>query len=332
MNRVLREQLDRHPRRPRLRARAGRDAGGSRAANDELTAVSLRAGRLMAYFFPVVMVVLNVSSVAVLWFGAGRVDSGQMQIGSLTAFLTYLAQILMSVMMATFMVMMVPRAAVCAERIQQVLDTESSVAPAERSRGRLLRAGGVVEFRDVSFGYGGAEPVVCDVSFVARPGTTTAIIGSTGAGKSTLVSLVPRLFDVTGGAVLVDGMDVRDYDPEVLWRRLGLVPQRAFLFSGTVASNLRHGDPDATDDELWQALTDRAGARLRRGDAGAASTRRSARAGRTCPAGSGSGSRSRARSSTARRCTCSTSRSRRSTSAPTRGCARRCVRSRATPP
>jgi ATP-binding cassette subfamily B protein len=253
VNRVLREQISgirvvrAFVREPEERARFGR-------ANDELTETGVRAGRLMATMFPTVMVVLNVSSVAVLWVGAGRVDSGATGIGSLTAFLTYLAQILMSVMMATFMLMMVPRASVCADRVQEVLDTDSSVLPpADPVRHTDIRAD--LEFRDVTFSYpGAAAPVFSGVSLHARPGTTTAIVGSTGTGKSTLLSLVARLVDVTDGAVLLDGVDVRELAPELLHRRIGLVPQRAYLFSGTVASNLRYGNPDATDDELWDAL------------------------------------------------------------------------------
>ena len=209
----------------------------------------------MVLIFPTVMLILNVSSVAVLWFGAGRVDSGQMQIGSLTAFLMYLMQILMSVMMATFMAIMIPRAAVCAERIREVLDTESSVAAADRAGRR--RAGASARSSSPTSRCATRAPRRrCSATsrFRALPGQTTAVIGSTGAGKTTLVSLVPRLFDVTGGAVLVDGVDVRDMEPEALWRRIGLVPQKAFLFTGTVASNLRYGDPDADDDELWEAL------------------------------------------------------------------------------
>jgi ATP-binding cassette subfamily B protein len=201
------------------------------------------------------MFVFNASSVAVLWFGAFRVDSGQIQIGALTAFLSYLVQILMSVMMATLMMTMVPRAAVCAERIVEVLDTEPSVAPPEHPVTEFRRRADV-EFRDVTFAYPCAvEPVLRDITFRAEAGRTTAIIGSTGSGKSTLVSLVPRLFDATGGSVLVNGVDVRDLDPDLLWSSLGLVPQKAYLFSGTIASNLRYGNPDATDDELWEALT-----------------------------------------------------------------------------
>jgi ATP-binding cassette subfamily B protein len=222
--------------------------------NAELTDTALRAGRLQAFFFPIVILVLNSSSVAVLWFGSGLIDKGQMQIGALVAFLSYLAQIIMAVMMATFMVILVPRAAVCAERIVEVLDTPSSVVRAEvpitevRTTGRL-------ELRNVGFHYPGAEaPVLTNVSFVAEPGQVTAIIGSTGAGKTTLLSLVPRLFDATSGAVLVDGVDVRDLDPHTLWGRIGLVPQKPYLFSGTVASNLRFADPEATDEALWAAL------------------------------------------------------------------------------
>jgi ATP-binding cassette subfamily B multidrug efflux pump len=254
VNRILREQIGgirvvrAFVREPQEQARFGR-------ANDELTDTGLRAGRLMVLMFPTVMLVLNLSSVAVLWVGAGRIDAGATQIGSLTAFLTYLAQILMSVMMATFMLMMVPRAAVCADRVQEVLDTESSVVlPTDPVRTTSSRA--EVEFRNVSFQYpGAAAAVLTRVTLHVRPGTTTAIVGSTGSGKSTLISLIPRLFDATDGAVFVDGVDVRQLDPELLWQRIGLVPQKAYLFSGTVASNLRYGNPDATDEELWDALT-----------------------------------------------------------------------------
>jgi ATP-binding cassette subfamily B protein len=195
-----------------------------------------------------------VSSVAVLWFGGIRVDAGLMQIGALTAFLAYLLQILMAVMMATFMAMMVPRAAVCAERIVEVLDTQTSVTlPTEPVT--PLRRDGLLVFDRVGFRYPGADaPVLHEISFAARPGTTTAVVGSTGSGKTTLMSLVPRLFDVTSGSVSVDGVDVRDLEPQELTGRIGYVPQRPYLFSGTVASNLRHGRPDATDDELWAAL------------------------------------------------------------------------------
>ena len=198
--------------------------------------------------------IMNLSSVAVLWFGGHRVDAGSMQIGELTAFLAYLVQILMSVMMATFMLIMVPRATVCADRIAEVFDTSSSVAP-PASPVTTVAGRGELELRGVQFTYPGADaPVLRDVSLTARVGQTTAVIGSTGAGKTTLVNLVPRLFDVTAGAVYVDGVDVRDLEPELLWSRIGLVPQKAYLFSGTVRSNLLYGKPDATDDELWRAL------------------------------------------------------------------------------
>jgi ATP-binding cassette subfamily B multidrug efflux pump len=253
VNRVLREQIT-GIRVVRAFVREPYEVRRFGEANADLTATALRAGRLMVMIFPTVMLVLNASSVAVLWFGAARVDAGQIEIGALTAFLNYLMQILMSVMMATFMLIMVPRAAVCAERIGEVLDTESSVrpptSPITRVHGR-----GDLELRDVRFQYpGAAAPVLRDISLRAEAGLTTAIIGSTGAGKTTLLSLVPRLFDVTGGAVLVDGADVRDLDPDLLWSRIGLVPQKPYLFSGTVASNLRYGNPDATDEELWECL------------------------------------------------------------------------------
>ncbi|MFF0172705.1 ABC transporter ATP-binding protein [Micromonospora profundi] len=253
VNRVLREQIT-GIRVVRAFVREPYETDRFAVANADLTATALRTGRLMAMIFPVVMLVLNVSSVAVLWFGAQRVDAGAIQVGALTAFLQYLMQILMAVMMATFMMMMVPRAAVCAERIIEVLDTDSSVVPAAEPVTELpTRA--ELELRDVRFQYPGAvDPVLRDISFRATPGTTTAIIGSTGAGKTTLLSLIPRLVDVTGGAVLVDGVDVREMAPEELWRRIGLVPQRPYLFTGTVASNLRYGNPDATDEELWAAL------------------------------------------------------------------------------
>jgi ATP-binding cassette subfamily B protein len=253
VNRVLREQIGgirvvrAFVREPLETARFGR-------ANAELTAVATSAGRWQAAIFPVVVLVLNVSSVAVLWFGGLRVDAGQMQIGALTAFLAYLLQILMSVMMATFMAMMIPRAAVCAERIVEVLDTHSSIVPPAAPTAPQRRDGLVV-FDGVGFRYPGADaPVLHEISFAARPGTTTAVVGSTGAGKSTLLSLVPRLFDVTAGSLSIDGVDVRELGPPELVGRIGYVPQRAYLFSGTVASNLRHGRPDATDDELWAAL------------------------------------------------------------------------------
>jgi len=222
--------------------------------NTELFDVSRGVGRLMAYMFPLVMLVMNVSSVAVLWFGGHRIDSGGMQIGALTAFLSYLMQILMAVMMATFMFMMVPRAEVCAERITEVVGTDSSVVLPSRSTARGSRRGHL-ELRDVQYRLPGAEePVLRGISLTARPGQVTAIIGSTGSGKTTLLNLIPRLMDATVGVVLVDGVDVRELDQRVLSKAVGLVPQKPYLFTGTVASNLRYGNTDATDDELWQAL------------------------------------------------------------------------------
>ncbi|HEY0775190.1 MAG TPA: ABC transporter ATP-binding protein [Nocardioidaceae bacterium] len=253
VNRILREQIT-GIRVVRAFVREPYETRRFADANAELTGVAITVGRWMATMFPAVMLVLNVSSVAVLWFGGHRVDAGLMEVGSLTAFLAYLVQILMSVMMATFMLVLVPRAAVCADRIHEVLDTDSSVTPPsvpvrpEHVRGRL-------ELRDVELRYPGAgAPVLRDLSFTAEPGQTTAIIGSTGAGKTTLLNLVARLFDVTAGGVYVDGVDVRDLDPQILWGGIGLVPQKAYLFSGTVASNLRYGKPDASEDEMWAAL------------------------------------------------------------------------------
>ncbi|MFI2349590.1 ABC transporter ATP-binding protein [Streptomyces sp. NPDC019443] len=253
VNRVLREQITGN-RVIRAFVRDEYEKERFRGANTELTDVSLSTGRLMALMFPTVMTVVNVSSIAVIWFGAHRVDSGAIQIGALTAFLAYLMQIVMAVMMATFMFMQVPRAEVCAERIEEVLATDSSVVPPSAPV-RQLRGHGHLEVRDVEFRYPGAEEsVLRSVDLVARPGETTAIIGSTGSGKSTLLGLVPRLFDVTGGEVLVDGVDVRELDPALMARTVGLVPQKPYLFSGTVATNLRYGKPGASDDELWQAL------------------------------------------------------------------------------
>jgi ATP-binding cassette subfamily B protein len=202
---------------------------------------------------PVLMALMNLSTVAVLWFGSVRVDSGEMPIGNLTAFLQYIIQVLFAIMMATFMFVVVPRAAVSSERVREVLLTEPTIHDPDEpvSPPRTGR----VEFREVEFRYPGAEdPVLRGISFAAGPGETTAIVGSTGSGKSTLVNLLPRFYDATGGAVLVDGVDVRAMDRADLWSRIGLIPQKAFLFSGTVASNLRYGDQDATDDDLWRAI------------------------------------------------------------------------------
>lgn len=253
VNEVLREQIT-GIRVVRAFIREPEESARFGVANDDLTLTSLRAGRLMAYMFPTVMIVLNLSSIAAVWLGGNRIGAGEMQIGALIAFLSYLIQILMSVMMASFVAMMVPRASVCAERIEEVLDTESSVAPPDHPVTSLPERN-TLELTDVGFCYPGAEsPVLCNIDLRAEPGTTTAIIGSTGAGKTTLLNLIPRLFDVTDGSVAIDGVDVRDLDLEVLWSRIGLVPQKPYLFSGTVASNLRQADPDATDDELWAAL------------------------------------------------------------------------------
>ncbi|MFF3670798.1 ABC transporter ATP-binding protein [Microtetraspora malaysiensis] len=253
INQVLREQITGiRVIRAFVRDRHERERFG--VANGQLTDVSLRVGRLMALMFPTVMLVVNLSSVAVVWFGGHRIADGAMQVGALTAVISYLMQILMSVMMAMFMFMMIPRAEVCAERIKEVLDTEPTVHPPS-SPVTPERRLGELELRSVGFRYPGAEePVLSDVSLVARPGRTTAIIGSTGSGKTTLLNLIPRLFDATAGEVLVDGVDVRDLDPAVLSRAVSLVPQSPYLFTGTVASNLRYGRPDATDEELWEAL------------------------------------------------------------------------------
>ncbi|MFD4968662.1 ABC transporter ATP-binding protein [Streptomyces sp. NPDC058424] len=253
VNRVLREQITGN-RVIRAFVRDEYEKDRFRGANGDLTEMSLATGRLLALMFPIVMTVVNLSSIAVVWFGAHRIDSGGMQIGDLTAFLAYLMQIVMSVMMATFMFMMVPRAEVCAERIQEVLDTESSVVPPVAPVTELRRHGHL-EIRGGGFRYPGAEePVLKAIDLLARPGEVTAVIGSTGSGKSTLLGLVPRLFDATDGEVLVDGVDVRTVEPELLARTVGLVPQKPYLFAGTVATNLRYGNPDATDEELWHAL------------------------------------------------------------------------------
>ena len=253
VNRVLREQIT-GIRVVRAFVREPVEQERFSRANADLTGTALRVGRLMALMFPTVMIVLNVSSVAVLWFGGHLVADGQMPVGALSAFLNYLLQILMSIMMATFMIVMIPRAAVCAERLTEVLDTDSSVAPSPTPI-TTLTGHATVEMRGVSFCYPGAEqPVLRDINFFAGPGTTTAIIGSTGSGKTTLLSLIPRLFDATDGSVLVDEADVRDIEPDVMYSKMGLVPQRAYLFTGTIASNLRYGKPDATDEQLWEAL------------------------------------------------------------------------------
>lgn len=253
INRVLREQIT-GMRVVRAFVREPNESKRFDDVNEALTDTSLRAGRLQSFFFPIVLVVLNVSSVAVIWIGADRINRNEMTVGAMVAFLSYLAQILMSVMMASFMAVMIPRAAVCAERIQEVLDTPPSVVTAANPVTEVATRGSL-ELRRVGFNYPGAEkPVLQDVSFASLAGQTTAIIGSTGSGKTTLINLIPRLADVSSGAILVDGVDIRELQPDALWNRIGLVPQKPYLFSGTVATNLRYGKPDATDDELWEAL------------------------------------------------------------------------------
>jgi ATP-binding cassette, subfamily B, multidrug efflux pump len=253
VNRVLREQIT-GIRVVRAFVREDFETVRFADANTTLTDTALVVGRLSALIFPIVTIILNASTVAVLWFGAARVESGQMQVGALTAFMAYLMQILVAVMMATFMSMMIPRASVSAERIAEVLDTESSVIPPTNPILKLP-ASANLELRDVSFHYPGAEVAVLQhVSLIAKSGQTTAIIGSTGAGKTSLVNLIPRLFDASNGSVRFGNVDVRDIELETLWAQIGLVPQKPFLFSGTVASNLRYGKPDATDSELWEAL------------------------------------------------------------------------------
>ena len=223
-------------------------------ASLDLMQTQLRVTRTFAVMFPSLSMILNLSSVAVIWFGGKLIDSGNLQIGNMTAFLTYIMMILSSVMMAIFMSLQIPRAAACAERIQEVLDTQSSVVETLTPQNPQKRLG-VVEFVDVEFRYPGAEhPILAEISFVAHPGEFTAIIGSTGSGKSTLLNLIPRFIDVTGGSVKLDGIDVRDQGLEALWSEIGLVPQRSFLFGGTVAQNLRYGKAEASDEELWSAL------------------------------------------------------------------------------
>jgi ATP-binding cassette subfamily B multidrug efflux pump len=253
INGVLREQITGISV---IRAFGRKDYEAERfaTANGALTASQLRTGRLLSLMFPTIFFVVNVTSVGVLWFGGQRIDAGQMQIGALTAFLSYIMQILMSVMMAMFMFMMIPRAAVSAERITEVLTTEASVVDAPNAIS-VDRLDGVLRVRGAAFSYPGAEsPVLSDVSFTAGPGTTTAIIGSTGSGKSTLVNLIPRLLDATAGTVEVGGHDIRAVTLASLRGSIGLVPQKAYLFSGTVASNIRMGNPSASDEQLWQAL------------------------------------------------------------------------------
>ncbi|MGL4832437.1 MAG: ABC transporter ATP-binding protein, partial [Propionibacteriaceae bacterium] len=253
LNRVLREQIT-GIRVVRAFVREETEAQRFDVANRDIAVVQTRVGRFMATLFPFVMLVMNVSSVGVLWFGSRQIDAGKLQIGQQTAFLNYLMQILMSVMMTTMLVFMVPRAKVCAERINEVLDTESTVVWPDSGR-TDLSGNGHLRLTDVSFTFPGAEhPVLDKVSFEIKTGETTAIIGSTGSGKSTLVNLIPRLYDATSGTVEIDDVNVKEADPDTLWAHVGLVPQKPYLFTGTIASNLRYGNPTATDDEIWQAL------------------------------------------------------------------------------
>ena len=255
VNRVMREQLT-GVRVIRAFVREGRERARFGQANDDVYEAGLRTGMFMAVLFPLVMFVMNATSVSVLWFGARRIDNGQMQIGALTAFISYIVFILMAVMMSSLIFVMIPRAMVASERIAAVVDTKPTVLPPIQPV--ALPAGparGLLELHGVEFRYPGAEDAVLqDIDLVAEPGRTTAIIGSTGSGKTTLVNLVPRLYDVTGGSVTVGGVDVRDVAPDELWGLIGLVPQKPYLFSGTVRSNLQFGAPDATDEELWHAL------------------------------------------------------------------------------
>lgn len=267
INRVMREQLT-GIRVIRAFVKEKAESEKFDLANEDVTKVGRDVGRLFVLLFPIVMLTLNAASVAVIWFGGIRVDHGDIQVGTLTAFLAYLMQILMAVTMATFISLMIPRAAVCADRISEVLRTKPTVATPEHPV-EMPRGTGEIEFDHVTFTYpGAAEPVLHDVSFTAKPGETTAIIGSTGAGKSTLINLVPRLFDATSGRVLVDGVDIATVNPESLWSKIGIVPQKAFLFSGTVASNLRFAKESATDEELWNALEIAQGAEFVREMAG----------------------------------------------------------------
>jgi ATP-binding cassette subfamily B multidrug efflux pump len=253
INRIMREQIT-GVRVIRAFVKDDHEKRRFAVANDDLMDVSMRVGKLMAFMFPTVMLIMNVSTVAVIWFGGHLIEDGQMEIGTMTAFMNYLIQILISVMMASFMFVLLPRAQVSAERIGEVLDTEPSVRAPEHPTMRPVRTGRI-ELRGATFVYPGAEqPVLHEIDLVANPGETTAIIGSTGSGKTTLLQLIPRLVDVTRGAVLIDGVDVRELDPDDLWSSIGLIPQRPYLFTGTIASNLRYGNPTATDDELWQAL------------------------------------------------------------------------------
>jgi ATP-binding cassette subfamily B protein len=223
-------------------------------ANADLTSTALKVNRLFALMMPSLMLILNVATIGVLWFGGHLVDNGSLEIGNLTAFIAYVTQILTSVMMAVMMSVMIPRASASANRIQEVLDTNPNITEPENPSSQIPTAG-VIELRNVDFSYPGAEqPVLHDVSFTCQPGEMTAIVGSTGAGKTTAINLMTRLYDVTGGEVLIDGTNVKDLLFEDLWAAFGMVPQKAFLFAGTIATNLRFGKQDATEAEIWQAL------------------------------------------------------------------------------
>jgi ATP-binding cassette subfamily B multidrug efflux pump len=253
INRILREQLT-GIRVVRAFVREPVEVERFGVANEAVTATAFKVGRLTALLFPIVMFVLNVSSVAVIWFGAERIDYGQMEVGSLIAFLSYFMQILMAVLMVAVILVLLPRAAVCAERITGVISTVPAISSPEHPT-RPDTVTGEITLEAATFYHTGADsPVLQDVSLTARPGSVTAIVGSTGSGKSTLISLICRLYDVREGAVRIDGIDVRDYEIEQLWAAIGLVPQRGHLFSGTVADNLRYGKSDATDEEMWEAL------------------------------------------------------------------------------
>jgi len=253
INVILREQLT-GIRVLRAFVREPEETERFRQANQAVTDTALRGGRLQSLMFPTATLFINISSVAVVWFGSDRIAEGIMKPGAMIAFLTYLTQILMSVMMATWMAALLPRASVSAERIQEVLHTPSSVVISASAITELSRTA-ELNFNDVGFHYPGAEePVLKDINFTVRAGQTMAVIGSTGSGKTTLVNLVTRLFDATAGSVVLDGVDVRDLAPEALWSRVGIVPQKPYLFSGTIASNLQYGKDDATEEEMWEAL------------------------------------------------------------------------------
>ena len=253
INEILREQLT-GIRVVRAFVREPEEMERFRQGNEVLTTTSLYSGRMQALMFPMINVLVNLATVAVVWFGANRIAAGDMQVGAMVAFISYLVQILMAVMMASFIAMMIPRAAVSADRIQEVLMTATSVVIAENAVTQLnTRA--QIKMMDVGFAYPGAEqPVLSDVNFTLEAGETLAVIGSTGSGKTTLVNLMTRLFDVTQGSVMFDGVDVRELDPHALWSRVGFVPQKPYLFSGTIASNLQFGKEDATEDQMWEAL------------------------------------------------------------------------------